>query len=467
MKISRNKIVCILLSMIMVFGLIATISAQDTKAANTTGFYVDGTTIRDANGNEFIMRGVNHAYAWYKDEIETAIVGSANLGCNVARIVISDGGQWDKTSAEEVAMLIELCIANKVVPMLEVHDLTGYDSASDLNDTAEYWVTLKDVMKQYEKYAILNIANEWMGQWGNGQAWADAYKTAIKTIRDAGILNMIVVDAPGWGQDGPSCGQYCKQVFDSDVEKNTIFSIHMYGSAGKNAATIKSNIDGVLDDGVPVIIGEFGYKHSDGNVDEAYIMEYCTAKRVGYIGWSWKGNGGRVRYLDIAKEWDGSVLSSDWGEVLFNSDYGIKNTSIICSIFTEDGQIPENSYPDISYPEDESSSITDESTPDSSVADTPDSSVADTDESSVADEESKVDDSSADDSSKNDSASITTKPNTSGNSGGTSGGSSNNSTSGSSSTTGSDASTNTGASALAFVGLALAGVAVVVTKKNK
>jgi mannan endo-1,4-beta-mannosidase len=46
-------------------------------------------------------------------------------------------------------------------------------------------------------------------------------------------------------------------------------------------------------------------------VDEAYLMKYCQKIGVGYLGWSWKGNGGGVEYLDIAKEWDGRKLSAD------------------------------------------------------------------------------------------------------------------------------------------------------------
>ena len=62
-------------------------------------------------------------------------------------------------------------------------------------------------------------------------------------------------------------------------------------------------------------------------------MKYCNDIGVGYIGWSWKGNSTYVAYLDIAKEWDGSVLTQNWGEKLVNGDNGIRKTSKICSVF--------------------------------------------------------------------------------------------------------------------------------------
>ena len=467
MKTTGSRLVCLLMTIAMLFSFIPAVFAQaEDASATTAGFYVDGTKIRDANGNEFVMRGVNHAYAWYKDTIETAIKASAELGSNTVRIVIADGQKWTKTTAEEVERLILISMKYKVVPMLEVHDITGNNRTASLNKTVDYWIGLKDVMQKYEKYAILNIANEWMGEWGNGEAWSEAYQSAVVKLREAGINNMIVVDAPGWGQDGGSCGDYCREVFDADPNKNTIFSIHMYGSAGGTKSKIKNNIDGVLENGVPVIIGEFGYNHSDGDVDEEYIMEYCTELNVGYIGWSWKGNGGGVEYLDIADEWDGSQLSADWGENLFNNENGIKNTSVICSIYT-DGTTPDVSIPD-------SSSEPDESDPDSSVDD---SSVNDSDDSSIIDDESQTDSNSdsssvSDADSKTESTDDSSKKDTnntinagSSTSGGTT--SSGKSSGTASSATGSDKSVNTGASALAFVSIALAGVAVVTIKKKK
>ena len=78
-------------------------------------------------------------------------------------------------------------------------------------------------------------------------------------------------------------------------------------------------------------MGEFGYK----GVDEEYVMRYCVENGIGYLGWSWKGNGHGVEYLDIAEDWAGETLSKDWGEPLVNGQYGIKRTSAICSVFQE------------------------------------------------------------------------------------------------------------------------------------
>ena len=301
------------------------------SAANE-GFYVNGTEICDANGNSFEMRGVNIAHAWYTAYTETSIKAAANLGANTVRIVLSDGAKWNKTTYSEVENIINLCKQNKVVCILEVHDATGSNSTADLDSAVSYWIELKNLLNSNTEYVILNIANEWYGSW-DGSAWAEGYKRAIKSLRTAGINNMIMVDSAGWGQYPDSIKYYGKEVFNADSQKNTVFSIHMYEYSGGNSTTVKTNIDNALSIGVPVVIGEFGNRHTDGDVDEQTILSYCEQKNVGYLGWSWKGNSGGVEYLDLSDTWDGTSLT-DWGNTLFYDTYGIKNTSSICSVYT-------------------------------------------------------------------------------------------------------------------------------------
>ncbi len=305
--------------------------SEEAPAESSKGMYVEGRRLYDISGKEIVLRGINHAHTWFKTSSETAIPAIAETGANSIRIVLSNGYQWQKDSLEDINKLLDTCKELGLVVVLEVHDGTGKDDPSVLEEIVDYWIEMKDVFIGNENFVILNIANEWYGQWGD-RPWADAYINAIPRLREAGIKNVIMVDAAGWGQYGESIAKLGKEVFDSDPMKNTMFSIHMYGSAGGSKGKIKRNIDDVINQDLCLVIGEFGYNHSDGDVKEDFIMEYCTEMSVGYMGWSWKGNGGGVEYLDIAKEWDGSVLSSDWGEILINGENGIRETSEMCQI---------------------------------------------------------------------------------------------------------------------------------------
>lgn len=306
--------------------------APQTPAESVPGFTVSGTKLLDANGNEFVMRGVNHAHSWFASSDFNALEAIDKTESNCVRLVLADGVQWNKDTVDGINMLTDMCKKFEMVAIVEVHDATGRDSIDDLQAAADFWIEMKDALIGREDYVILNIANEWVGQWKT-DTWAKGYTTVIPQLREAGIKNTIMVDAAGWGQYGKSIKEKGKQVFESDPDRNTMFSIHMYGSAGKNEKTIRDNLTGATDQDLCVCVGEFGYKHSDGDVDEGYIMEYCEENGIGWLGWSWKGNGGGVEYLDLSYDWEGNMLSPEWGEPLVNGEYGIKATSKKCSVF--------------------------------------------------------------------------------------------------------------------------------------
>jgi mannan endo-1,4-beta-mannosidase len=79
-------------------------------------------------------------------------------------------------------------------------------------------------------------------------------------------------------------------IFSRDPDRNTIFSIHMYGVFDM-ASEIQSYVSTYVNNGLPLVIGEFGWNHSDGNPDEDAIMATAQSYGIGYLGWSWSGNG--------------------------------------------------------------------------------------------------------------------------------------------------------------------------------
>ncbi|WP_166244669.1 cellulase family glycosylhydrolase [Paenibacillus turpanensis] len=311
--------------------------AAQAVIGHVKGFTVDGTTLLDATGAPFVMRGVNHAHTWYKQDLAAAIPAIAETGANTVRIVLSDGGQWTRDDVDSVKGIIELCDQYQLTVMLEVHDATGSNSADTLNRAVHYWISIKDALVGKEDRVIVNIANEWFGAWETA-GWTSGYQAAIPALRSAGIKNTLVVDAAGWGQYPNSIFTSGKAVFDADPLKNTIFSIHMYEYSGGTAETVKSNIDNALAIGIPVIIGEFGHKHSSGDVAEEAIMAYAEEKQVGWLAWSWYGNSGGVEYLDLAEGPAGAL--TEWGNSVVHGPQGLKATSLLSGIYTTAGYVP-------------------------------------------------------------------------------------------------------------------------------
>jgi mannan endo-1,4-beta-mannosidase len=60
-------------------------------------------------------------------------------------------------------------------------------------------------------------------------------------------------------------------VFNSDPQRNTVFSVHMYG-VYDTAAEITDHLSRFQAAGLPLVVAEFGHNHSDGNPDEDTIM---------------------------------------------------------------------------------------------------------------------------------------------------------------------------------------------------
>jgi mannan endo-1,4-beta-mannosidase len=122
-------------------------------------------------------------------------------------------------------------------------------------------------------------------------------------------------------------------IWNADTLKNLIFSVHMYDVYGM-ANTVTSYFNTFLMNyEAPLVIGEFAADHGEGkNVDEDTIMSFAETLGLGYLGWSWSGNGDGLGSLDITNAFDASSLTT-WGERLINGENGIAATSVPCTCF--------------------------------------------------------------------------------------------------------------------------------------
>ncbi|MEW2427703.1 cellulase family glycosylhydrolase [Micromonospora sp. NPDC047644] len=316
-----------------VLALLVSVLAFGQPAHAAAGFSVAGGKLYDANGAEFVMRGVNHAHTWYPQQTSSFADVKA-LGANTVRVVLSSGDRWTRNTNADVANVISLCKANRLICVLEVHDTTGYGEQSGaitLDRAVDYWLSLADVLAGQERYVIVNIGNEPYGNYNYG-SWATDSANAIKRLRAGGLTHTIMVDAPNWGQDwGFLMRDNAASVFAADPARNTVFSIHMYG-VFDTAAEISDYLGRFRAAGLPIVVGEFGFNHSDGNPDEDAILAYGQANGIGWLGWSWSGNGGGVEYLDLATNFNPANLT-DWGQRLFNGANGIRQTAREATVF--------------------------------------------------------------------------------------------------------------------------------------
>ncbi|MGW3863812.1 cellulase family glycosylhydrolase [Streptomyces sp. NPDC005047] len=303
--------------------------------AQATGLHISDGRLLEGNGNDFVMRGVNHAHTWYPGETQSLTDVKA-LGANTVRVVLSDGHRWSENSPEDVAAVVGQCKANRLICVLEVHDTTGYGedaAAGTLDHAADYWIGLKDVLAGQEDYVVVNIGNE---PWGNTDpaGWTGPTIAAVEKLRDAGFQHTIMVDAPNWGQDWQGVMRAnARSVYDADPTGNLIFSIHMY-SVYDTAQEITDYLNAFVDAELPILIGEFGGPADQwGDPDEDTMMATAEQLDLGYLAWSWSGNTDPV--LDLALDFDPSRLSS-WGERIFHGVDGIAQTAEEATVYGGD-----------------------------------------------------------------------------------------------------------------------------------
>jgi hypothetical protein len=302
------------------------------------GFRVQGTKILESNGNQFIMRGVNFPYNWYKDQLNTAIPAIAATGANIVRVVLSNGGRWTKNTSQDIQSIISLCKQNKLIAILEVHDCTGYPEQSgsaQLSTAVDYWIEMKNALVDQEDYVIINIANEPFGNNVAAATWLNEHKTAISRLRTNGFEHALMVDAANWGQDWEFIMRNSRstELFNSDPLKKVIFSIHMYDvfNTGTKVNDYLNYFANTLK--LPLVVGEFAADHGSSKPVAAQdILTRCQQYGIGYLGWSWKGNSSGLESLDISVDWNGTSLTT-WGNLLVNGTNGIKATSKIATIF--------------------------------------------------------------------------------------------------------------------------------------
>ena len=320
-----------------------------TGKAGPNDLRVSGRYLLSANGVNFVMRGVNYPHTWFTEpEYATSFGHIKAKGANTVRVVLSSGHalDWTENSASDVANVIQLCKANKLICVLEVHDTSGYGEwpeAVSLAQAVEYWKKIKSALIGQEAYVIINIGNEPYGNPPENNpnatlAWVDATKNAILALRNAGFGHMLMVDAPNWGQDWQLVMRNnAAGIFNTDPLRNTVFSIHMY-EVFEEQTYIQDYLSFFVNAGLPLVIGEFAHIHGEtGDPDEDAILAAAEAMGIGYLGWSWSGNccDAPAQELDMVVDFNPSQ-QTPWGTRIIDGPNGIRQTSREASVYSGD-----------------------------------------------------------------------------------------------------------------------------------
>lgn len=313
---------------------LAIVAISLVSQAQQATFSTDHRRLIDANGQTFVIRGMNNPHAWFGEKAYQALDAIHATRSNTIRIV------WETKGRDaDLERIIQRCIELEMIPMVELHDVTGNTSGDRLADMARWYAEPERVamLRQYERYLLLNIANEWGDNKMKAQYWREAYERAISIMREAGYVTTLVIDAPGWGQNIDhivTCGQ---QLIDADPQHNILFSVHMYGR-WNHADRIVEQLTLCHTQELPIIVGEFGYNYANGRnnlhckADHRTILATCCQLEYGYMPWSWTGNNKANQWLDLVESSDWLTLTW-WGEQVISGENGITATARKASVF--------------------------------------------------------------------------------------------------------------------------------------
>ncbi|CAF1539123.1 unnamed protein product, partial [Didymodactylos carnosus] len=287
----------------------ATSLVYGTVLTKYQGFKVDGYNLLTANGDLFLIRGVNSQHADYdgydRNYLYDALPSMKDKKFNSVRILwrkdISHSGFKNHSYLEHI---IKRCIELEMIPIVELHDVTMSSSIDDLLSMADFWIEHLPLLIRYRKYIIVNICNEWGSFFTRSTKWSYAYQLVVQQIRQAGYSGVLLIDSPRSGQSARAIRRQGANIIQSDPEHNILFRyifnppiVHMYiqwCTWPLFTYNIRSQLLSYRLLNLPLIIGEFASSHPMPKflqctlvkIDIKTIMEECYDLQIGYIGWS-------------------------------------------------------------------------------------------------------------------------------------------------------------------------------------
>ncbi len=374
MKISI-LFVCLMASLSSLF------AQPETRPEHNTGigFFVKAGKLYDANGLEFIPFGVNSVHVWLNEANSKNALRNemAKARINTVRLVTA-GESWTWNNQSETPAkkktLAQLAIDASMIPMLELHDGTCLsdidkspaDGKMGLKQIVDHWLLPENVsmLKELEKYLMLNIANEWGpdADAANHEDYFIGYKDAITRLRNAGVKNLLVIDAGGCGQDPRTLLQYADALLQHDPEHNVIAGIHLYGLwRSKDKAfsgwippyVVEDDIPKLAALETPVIVGEFGWTDAGTsiNFNPEILVKICHENKMGWLFWAWHSNDNEP-FFNISARSDLKYNSvndlSNGGKFMVNdATYGFKQLAARATVFPEFVTATENKALDV------------------------------------------------------------------------------------------------------------------------
>lgn len=334
-------------AIVVLLGVLASALAAgfDMDREDDTRFRVDGARIVAPGGTTFVPTGMNllGPNAFFNPDGVTT--GNAEVladawGINTVRINMClpegcpyTGVQNDRN--DDLDAIVEEYTGEGLVVMLALHQTepgTWPDDAT-LDAMAEHW---RDLALRYgdDPFVWFNLVNEPGSDKPASPRWAEVSTRLLRTVRDAGAENIVVLDGTSWGQEAGVDSTEPVDTANSAIltygpaiaaaDDSVVFSFHVYdqwAGAGLDDAGREERmtdfVDRVHEAGLPLLMGEVGSPAgADGDgrsraTRSAYRV--AAARDVGILAWHGQGIDG-FQLVSVDDEQSSPSAIDDWSD---------------------------------------------------------------------------------------------------------------------------------------------------------
>lgn len=343
-----------------------------------TTIHVNGRYILGPCNDTLILKGVNYApYNWGWSPTQLRINQVAQSGANCVRLpwyVTTPDGPTPQATYNNLVNLdsaLSKCIQYKMIPIIELHDLTCVNNATALTSLGNFFVqpAVKVLINKYKHSIILNIANEalfvaWASNPTTAQStFSNTYGAIVNTIRTNSITVPVLIDGPECGTNLDVLANIGQVMQTADPEHNLIFSAHAYwySYAGNDSTQALGKINNALSKNIPFVFGEVANLQDDVTMCQ-YTLNYkpwlkiLTQKKIGWLAWSWDNDGCPARQITAAGNF--TNLTTFGADIVNNPIYGLSvgtmksnylvlgscGTSTVGTGFTQTTGVTENKF---------------------------------------------------------------------------------------------------------------------------
>ena len=310
---------------------------------------VAGNVLKDGCGNAITLHGVNLDVekAWWNNNWQQNLTMLSDISSTTANAVRiswwakSTNGAAGAYTLDKLDAYLQKCKDLKLVPVLELHDLTTQNNYTNFTSTIMgFWTRadVKQVLQKYQNYLIINFANEFgYVAWGGSVTdYTTAYKNAIATMRSNGYTCPLLIDAPDGGASEDVLLANCNALFAADNLANTLFSVHSYWiKYNGQAAKINTQITSMKNSGHVFLLGELANQQDEVNAMCKYnldaagssimetVLNAAKTNNIGWLAWEWYNDACPNRQLTTSG--NSNSLTPQGTKIINSTVFGIKS----------------------------------------------------------------------------------------------------------------------------------------------